>query len=64
MDKTDQQRLELLRKISASSRNTSGSRVRPPSNNTASNPQNSVKSNSSTSSAQPGCNVCSRKKRT
>lgn len=62
MDKTDQQRLELLRKISANNRSASNSRVRPSSNSTVNNPVS--KSASSTSSAQPGCNVCSRKKRT
>lgn len=61
MDKTDQQRLELLRKISANNRSASNSRVKTPSNNNANAQVN--KSASSTSSAQPGCNVCSRKKR-
>jgi hypothetical protein len=64
MDKTDQQRLEILRKISNNSRMGSGSRVKGPSGGPAAPaPQNSNQPKNSTE-AKPGCNVCSRKKRT
>jgi len=65
MDKTDQQRLEILRKISAN--NTNGSRVRPGQNGVG-NPPPSAQSSANTQKKiieppKPGCNVCSRNKR-
>lgn len=64
MDKTDKQRLEILKRISAGNRSMSGSRSTnaPKSNNVNTNNQNKEASN--TQQPKPGCNVCSRNKRT
>jgi hypothetical protein len=66
MDKTEQQRLELLRKISVNNRPINGSRIRNPSNQGSGMPKNSQgdnKQSEQSNTTQPGCNVCSRKKR-
>lgn len=66
MDKTDKQRLDILKRISSNNRSMSGSRSGNTPNRSGGgvNPINQNKEASATPQPKPGCNVCSRNKRT